>query len=82
MIECKFCGCKFRPVIDEHYITRDNDETGVANIFKHVESNIYDTFDCPECGCQIVVQERKRVYRDYIEVPECDEEEEEDEDYE
>ena len=22
---------------------------------------IYDAFDCPECGCQVIAQERKRL---------------------
>lgn len=60
MIKCKVCGCEFTPVIDKHYIARDNDESGLSTVIKHIEGNLYDTFDCPACGCQIVVQERKR----------------------
>ena len=63
MIKCKVCGCEFTPVIDKHYITRDNGESGISTAFKQVEGNLYDTFDCPACGCQIVAQQRKRVYR-------------------
>ena len=62
MIKCKVCGCEFTPVIDKHYITRDNGESGISTAFKHVEGNLYDTFDCPECGCQIITQKRKRGY--------------------
>ena len=54
MIKCKVCGCEFTPVIDKHYITRDNGESGISTAFKHVEGNLYDTFDCPACGCQII----------------------------
>ena len=61
-IKCKVCGCEFVPVIDKHYISRDNGESGLSAAFKSAEMNIYDTFDCPACGCQIIVQERKRVY--------------------
>ena len=64
MIKCKVCGCEFTPVIDKHYITRDNGESGISTAFKHVEGNLYDTFDCPACGCQIVAQERKRTFID------------------
>lgn len=60
MIKCKICGCEFVPVIDKHYIARDNGESGAATVFKRIECNIYDTFDCPACGCQIIAQERKR----------------------
>lgn len=64
MIKCKVCGCEFAPVIDKHYITRDNGESGISTVIKHIEGNLYDTFDCPACGCQIVVQERKRSLTD------------------
>lgn len=60
MLECKICGCKFPPVIDKHYISRDNGESGVSTVLRKVEGNLYDTFDCPSCGCQMIVQERKR----------------------
>ena len=60
MIKCKVCGYEFTPAIDKHYITRDSGEFGVSTVFKHVEGNLYDTFDCPACGCQIIAQERKR----------------------
>lgn len=32
------------------------------------------TFDCPSCGCQIAVQERKRIYIPCCEICEEDEE--------
>lgn len=35
---------------------------------------LYDTFDCPSCGCQIAVQERKRIYIPCREICEEDEE--------
>lgn len=60
MIKCKICGCEFVPVIDKHYIVRDNGESGMSTVFKHTEGNTYDAFDCPSCGCQIIAQERNR----------------------
>lgn len=62
MLKCKICGHDFTPDIDKHYIARDNGESGVATVFKSTEGNLYDTFDCPTCGCQMIAQERKRVY--------------------
>ena len=47
MIKCKVCGCEFTPVIDKHYIARDNGESGIATAFKSTEGKLYDTFDCP-----------------------------------
>lgn len=75
MIKCKICECEFTPVIDKHYIARDNGESGISAAFKCIEGNTYDAFDCPACGCQIIAQERKRAYIDtrFVEEDEDDE---------
>lgn len=65
MIKCKVCGHDFDPVIDEHYVSRDNGITGITEVVKHTEEKLYDTFDCPACGCQVIAQERKRQYIPY-----------------
>lgn len=62
MIKCKICGCEFTPVIDKHYVARDNGEFGIVTAVKSTEGKLYDSFDCPACGCQIIAQERKRDY--------------------
>lgn len=62
MIKCKVCDTEFAPVIGEHYISRDCGEAGIASVFRHDEEKLYDSFDCPHCGCQCIAQERKRVY--------------------
>ena len=55
MLECKICGCKFNAVEERHYISRDNGKSGLAVAFgSEPEEKLYDTFDCPSCGCQIV----------------------------
>lgn len=59
-MKCNVCGCDFPPVIDKHYVSRDCCTTGVATVFRNDEVKIYDTFDCPNCGCQVIAQERKR----------------------
>lgn len=61
MIKCKVCGYEFMPVAIKHYISRDNDYEGLAAAFKKEEAKLYDTFDCPYCGCQVIAQERKRI---------------------
>lgn len=63
MLECKICGCKFNVIAEKHYITRDNGKTGLAVAFgPTAEEVLYDTFDCPMCGCQVIAKERKRDY--------------------
>lgn len=61
-IKCKICGCEFNPIIEKHYVSRDTSRTGVVTAFSNDEEKLYDTFDCPECGCQVIAQERKRNY--------------------
>lgn len=66
MFTCKICGLEFGLHIEDHYISRDGERTGlVAAIGPENESKLFDTFDCPECGCQNVIQERKREYQDF-----------------
>lgn len=79
MLECKICGCKFNAVLEKHYVSRDNGKTGLAVAFgSSNEESLYDTFDCPACGCQVIAKERKRNYDPYM--FDCEEEEMEDED--
>lgn len=62
-IKCKICGCEFNPIADKHYVSRDNGKVGIVAAFQaNLEDKLYDTFDCPECGCQVIAQERKRAY--------------------
>ena len=58
-IVCRICGYEFKGTKESHYISRDGLETGIATIAKNQEPKLYDTFDCPFCGCQYVAQERK-----------------------
>lgn len=37
----------------------------MATFSKEKEVTIYDTFDCPACGCQYIAQVRKRGYIDF-----------------
>lgn len=75
MLECKICGTKFNAIVERHYIARDNGKTGfVAALSSNDEERLYDAFDCPACGCQVIAKERKRGYIPYI--PDEDEEDE------
>lgn len=70
MLECKVCGTKFNAIIERHYLARDNGKIGLAVAFSSTtEEGLYDAFDCPMCGCQVIAKERKREYTlcDWIE---------------
>lgn len=62
MLKCKICGKEFEANLDRHYVARDNGKTGVIIALSNNEEKLYDAFDCPSCGCQVIAQERKRVY--------------------
>jgi len=63
MLKCKICGTEFPAIKERHYIARDNGKIGLSSAFgSNDEEKIYDSFDCPMCGCQVVAQDRKRTY--------------------
>lgn len=63
MLKCKVCGIEFPAIKERHYIARDNGKTGLSSALgSNDEEKIYDSFDCPMCGCQVVAQDRKRTY--------------------
>lgn len=63
MLKCNICGCEFPAINEKRYIAKDNGMSGLAVAFgSHQEEKLYDAFDCPMCGCQLLVQERKRNY--------------------
>lgn len=62
-LKCKICECEFVPEKKEHYVARTDGKTGVVLIFQsNDETGLFDAFDCPQCGCQVIAQERKRAY--------------------
>ncbi len=60
MLKCKICGTEFPAIKERHYIVRDNSRTGAVAVISKDEEKIYDSYDCPNCGCQVIAQERKR----------------------
>ena len=63
MLKCKICGTEFPAIKEGHYICRDAGKIGLsAALGSKDEEKIYDSFDCPMCGCQVVAQDRKRTY--------------------
>ena len=61
MLKCKVCGTEFPAIEERHYIARDNSRTGAVVAISKDEEKIYDSYDCPMCGSQIIAQERKRI---------------------
>ena len=60
-LKCKICDCEFVPEKKEHYVARTDGKTGVVSMFQsNDETGLFDAFDCPQCGCQVIAQERKR----------------------
>lgn len=61
--KCKVCGVEFALIAINHYVARDSGKTGglVASLSGETEGMVYDAFDCPHCGCQNIMQERKRT---------------------
>ncbi len=45
-LTCKICGREFTPWSEDR------------KIIKTADGRHFDTFDCPKCGCQVLVQER------------------------
>lgn len=58
---CKVCGRNFPLIYEKRYTARDNEKSGVAMTLAGSESVLYDAIDCPHCGCQNILQTRKRV---------------------
>lgn len=81
-MKCTVCGFEFEPLLKNHYVSRDNGETGLSVAFKNSEETLYDTFDCPQCGCQHIAQKRKRIFipRDLSSLTDTAEDDNEEED--
>lgn len=63
MTTCKVCGRDFTLLAEEHYSGIDPAYTGIIGaITVREEPKLFDCFDCPHCGCQNVLQDRKRFY--------------------
>lgn len=60
MAACGVCGRDFPLIAEEVYVARDVEQGGLATALSSTESRWYDAIDCPHCGCQNVLQERKR----------------------
>lgn len=60
MAKCVVCNKDFELIKENRYTSRDECRTGISAIAGGSEETLYDTFDCPYCGCQNIIQKRKR----------------------
>ena len=67
MIECKVCQKLIELDKKDRYTARDNESIGFSN-FTGTESSLYDAFDCPYCGCQNIVNDRKRYFEPFTNI--------------
>lgn len=61
-MKCNVCGHEFAPKKENRYVSEER----TAGFFQ--ATKYYDCFDCPECGCQIVAQERLAPIPECIEI--------------
>lgn len=47
---CKVCNCNFDIKISKKYLVKVVDFLGTKNVF--------DAYDCPQCGCQQLISQR------------------------
>lgn len=76
---CVICGRDFPLIEEEHYVSCEPSRTGIAALAGGSEPKLWDSYDCPHCGCQNRVQSRMYPWLGCGECCNC-EDEEEDED--
>lgn len=60
MRTCSVCGRDFPLLIENRYTARDNTKVGLVLLAGGSEESLFDAIDCPHCGCQNILQARKR----------------------
>lgn len=61
ILECSVCGMKFAPIAHWRYSAEEDKNVGLfAGISSTERPPLHDAFDCPRCGCQIIVNSRMR----------------------
>ena len=53
-MKCNVCGHEFTPKKEDRYVATKTE----CRLIGGIATTMHDCFDCPECGCQIVAQER------------------------
>lgn len=74
-LKCDVCGHEFVPSRKERYSAKENRiQGGLVSAMQgsSEEPKVYDCFDCPACGCQMVAKERLRKVKEDLEVGTCE----------
>lgn len=67
-IKCRVCGFEWTPTKEDHYIAEA--ETMFNTLFNaDTKTVFYDAWDCPVCGAQFAVGDRKRTVEETPEGP-------------
>ncbi len=53
-LKCEVCDTEFIPTTKDHYTAAT-----IGGFFPRTEA-MYDAFDCPQCGSQIIAKERRK----------------------
>ncbi len=61
MTTCKVCGRDFPLIVEDHYVSKEPDKQGLAALAGGTAPTLWDSFDCPHCGCQNRMQQRNRL---------------------
>ena len=61
MTTCKVCGRDFPLIAEEHYISKEAGKVGIASLVGGPAPILWDSFDCPHCGCQNRLHMRYRL---------------------
>lgn len=61
MTTCKVCGRDFPLIAEDHYVSKEAGKVGFAAIAGGSAPVLWDSFDCPHCGCQNRMQQRNRL---------------------
>lgn len=56
-MKCKVCGKRFSP--DSKRLYQVTEAFSVSSLVTKPLNVVYDAMDCPRCGCQMVLNERK-----------------------
>lgn len=72
MKTCCVCGRDFPLLVENRYTARDPEKSDtLASLVSPTEVDLFDAMDCPHCGCQNILQTRKRECLDnYCELTE------------
>lgn len=57
---CSVCGNKFLPIKNKVYLSYE--PKGITDSLKS-PSDVFDTMDCPFCGCQTLLKKRFPIVR-------------------